>query len=133
VREVYTRFFRKLRGLTNQDVQRLCNLDYDNEVALVAVTGTREQPVVCGHAMYVVDPSTNLAETAFIVHPDWQGQGLGVAMQKRLAELAVARGVRGFVAEVLAGNEAMIRLAQTSAADVKTVSLGGTVQITALF
>jgi GNAT superfamily N-acetyltransferase len=133
VREVYTRFFRKLRGLTNQDVQRLCNLDYDNEVALVAVTGTREQPVICGHAMYVVDPSTNLAETAFIVHPDWQGQGLGVAMQKRLAELAVARGVRGFVAEVLASNETMIRLAHTSAAEVQTVSLGGSVQITALF
>jgi acyl-CoA hydrolase/RimJ/RimL family protein N-acetyltransferase len=133
VREVYTRFFRKLRGLTNQDVQRLCNLDYDNEVALVAVTGTREQPVICGHAMYVVDPSTNLAETAFIVHPDWQGQGLGIAMQKRLAELAVARGVRGFVAEMLAGNEAMIRLAQTSAAEVQTVNLGGSVQITALF
>ncbi len=133
VREVYTRFFRKLRGLTNQDVQRLCNLDYDNEVAVVAVTGTRELPVICGHAMYVVDPSTNLAETAFIVHPEWQGQGLGVAMQKRLAELAVARGVRGFVAEVLASNETMIRLAHTSAAEVQTVSLGGTVRITALF
>jgi acyl-CoA hydrolase/RimJ/RimL family protein N-acetyltransferase len=133
VREVYTRFFRKLRGLTNEDVQRLCNLDYDNEVALVAVTGTREQPVICGHAMYVVDPSTNLAETAFIVHPDWQGQGLGIGMQKRLVELAVARGVRGFVAEMLAGNEAMIRLAQTSAAEVQTVNLGGSVQVTALF
>ena len=133
VRDVYTRFFRKLRGLSNQDVQRLCNLDYDNEVALVAVTGTREQPVIAGHAMYVVDPSTNLAETAFIVHPDWQCQGLGVAMQKRLAELAVARGVRGFVAEVLASNETMIRLARTSAAEVQTVTMGGTVRITALF
>ena len=133
VRDVYTRFFRKLRGLTNQDVQRLCNLDYDNEVALVAVTGTREQPVIAGHAMYVVDPSTNLAETAFIVHPDWQGQGLGAAMQKRLVELAVARGVRGFVAEMLASNETMIRLAHAGAAEVQTVTMGGSVRITALF
>ena len=70
---------------------------------------------------------------ARVAHFDRQGQGPCVVMHKRLAELAVARGVRGFVAEVLAGNEAMIRLAQTSAADVKTLSLGGTVQITALF
>jgi len=133
VRDVYTRFFRKLRGLTNSDVQRLCNLDFENEVAVVAIMGTRELPLVVGHAMYVVDPSTNLAETAFIVHPDWQGLGLGVQMQQRLAELAVARGVRGFVAEVLASNETMIRLARTSAAEVQMVSLGGSVRITALF
>jgi GNAT superfamily N-acetyltransferase len=133
VRDVYTRFFRKLRGLTNQDVQRLCNLDYDNEVALVAVTGTREHPQIAGHAMYVVDPSTNLAETAFIVHPDWQRLGLGVAMQRRLAELAVARGVRGFVAEILATNEPMIRLARSVASRVQTESEGSVVRVTAFF
>jgi hypothetical protein len=89
VREVYTRFFRKRRGLTNQVVQRLRNLDQDNEVTLVAVTGTRKQPVICGHAMYDVDPSTYLAETDVIAHPDWQGRGrrrgrrLGIQPQSR--------------------------------------------------
>jgi hypothetical protein len=37
------------------------------------------------------------------------------------------------VAEVLASNETMIRLARTSAAEVQMVSLGGSVRITALF
>lgn len=132
-RDVYTRFFRRLRGPSNRDVQRLCNLDFDNEVALLAVTGPREQPQIVGHAMYVVDASTHLAETAFIVHADWQGLGLGVQLQRRLAELARSRGGRGFVAGILATNEPMIRLARVASTQVQVESLSRTVQVTALF
>jgi len=131
-RDIYTRFFRKLRGLSNRDVQRLCNLNDENEVALVATSGPREQPELVAHAMYMVDPSTNLAETAFMVHPDWQGQGLGGRLQQRLAEHAAARGVRGFVAEILATNEHMIRLARSSGKDVKVEHEGSSVRVTSL-
>lgn len=131
-RDIYTRFFRKLRGLSSRDVQRLCNLDDENEVALVATTGTREQPQLVAHAMYVLDPSTNLAETAFMVHPDWQGQGLGGRLQQCLAEHAAARGVRGFVAEILASNEHMIRLARGGGREVSTERDGSSVRITSL-
>ncbi len=132
-RDVYTRFFRQLRSLSNSDVQRLCNVDFDNEVALVAVTGSREQPQIVGHAMYVVDPSTNLAETAFIVHPDWQGAGLGGALQRQLAAQAQARGVLGFVAEILSSNAQMIRLARAGSNQVRSEDLGGSVKVTTLF
>jgi acyl-CoA hydrolase/GNAT superfamily N-acetyltransferase len=132
-RDVYTRFFRKLQSLSNSDVQRLVNLDDDNEAALVAVTGSREQPLLVAHAMYVSDPGTGLAETAFIVHPDWQGLGLGSALQRRLAEHAQARGVRGFVADILASNDNMIRLALAAAGPAQRESLGGSVRITTLF
>ena len=132
-RDVYTRFFRKIKGLSLKDVQRLCNLNDDTEVALVAVTGPREHPQVVAHALYVVDPSTNLAETAFMVHPDWQGGGLGALLQQRLAALAQARGVRGFVAEILATNDRMLRLARGGAGGVEVEHLGSTVKVTALF
>lgn len=132
-RDVYTRFFRKIKGLSLRDVQRLCNLDDETEVALVAVTGARENPMVVAHALYVVDPSTNLAETAFMVHPDWQGTGLGALLQRRLAAHAQARGVRGFVAEILATNDRMIRLARSGAGGVEVENLGGTVKVTTLF
>jgi acyl-CoA hydrolase/GNAT superfamily N-acetyltransferase len=132
-RDVYTRFFRKLQALSNSDVQRLVNLDDENEVALLAVTGTREQPTLVAHGMYVIDPSTNLAETAFIVHPDWQGLGLGRALQQRLAEHAQARGVRGFVADILPTNERMIRLALAGPGQPRRDSQGSSVLITTLF
>jgi acyl-CoA hydrolase/GNAT superfamily N-acetyltransferase len=132
-RDVYTRFFRKIRGLSMADVQRLCNVNWETEVALVAVTGSREHPQIVAHALYVLDPGTNLAETAFIVHPDWQGAGLGTQIQQQLAAHAKAAGVLGFVAEILPSNDHMIRLAKLGSAQVKTEQMDGTVRVTTLF
>jgi L-amino acid N-acyltransferase YncA len=91
-------------------------------------------------ACYFIDPGTNLAETAFMVHPQWQGSGLGTALQQRMAEHARRRGVRGFVAEILADNEKMIRLARAGAGradgaegSVSVEHNGSTVRVTTLF
>lgn len=132
-RDVYTRFFRQVRGLSNKDVQRLCNLNFENEVAFVAVTGTRENPQVVAQSCYFIDASTNLAETAFMVHPDWQGCGLGSAMQQRMTSHAVARGVRGFSAEILPSNDRMIRLARGGSSNVTVEKIGDTVHVTTMF
>jgi GNAT superfamily N-acetyltransferase len=136
-RDRYTRFFRKIRGLSNRDVQRLCNMNFETEVAFVAVSGTRENPQIVAQGCYFTDPGTNLAETAFMVHPGWQGCGLGHALQKSMAEHARGRGVRGFVAEIMASNEHMIRLAraglETGHGQVSMESSGSTVRVTALF
>lgn len=132
-RDVYTRFFRKVRGLSNQDVQRLCNLNFDTEVAFVAAVGPRESARIVGQACYFVDPSTNLAETAFMVHPDYQGCGLGSALQQCMARHAMAHGVRGFVADILATNSQMIRLARGGSSNVSVETSDGTVRVTTLF
>lgn len=132
-RDVFTRFFRHVRGLSNRDVQRLCNVDFDNEVAFVAVSGTRENPQVVAQACYFIDPSTNLAETAFMVGPEWQGHGLGSQLQRRMIAHATARGVRGFVADILATNDNMIRLARAGSSNVSIEGAGDSVRVTALF
>ncbi len=132
-RDVYTRFFRKVRGLPHRDAQRLCNLNLETEVAFVAVFGPREHPQVVGHACYFVDAATNIAETAFMVHPDWQGKGLGAALQQRLLEHARGRNVQGFVAEILATNEKMIRLARAGAGDISLAAEGSVVRVTTMF
>ena len=132
-RDRYTRFFRKVRGLSNRDVQRLCNMNFETEVAFVAVTGTRENPQIVAQSCYFTDPVTNLAETAFMVHPDWQGCGLGSALQRHMASHAQRDGVRGFVAEIMASNDSMIKLARAGAGNVSVESTGSTVRVTTLF
>ena len=132
-RDRYTRFFRKVKGLSHRDVQRLCNMNFDNEVAFVAVSGTRENPQIVAQACYFTDPGTHLAETAFMVHPDWQGCGLGEALQRCMAEHARGRGVLGFVAEILASNETMIRLARSGKGKMSVEHTGSTVRVTTLF
>jgi len=132
-RDVYTRFFRKVKGLSHGDAQRLCNLNLETEVAFVAVLGTREHPQVVGHACYFVDAATRIAETAFMVHPDWQGKRLGAALQQCLLEHARNRNVQGFMAEILATNDKMIRLARAGDGDVSVVSDGSVVRVTTTF
>lgn len=132
--DVYTRFFRQVRTLTQREVQRLCNVDFEHEVAFVAVTGPREDPQVVAHGFYVVAAATKLAETAFMVSHDWQGKGLGKALQQRMAEHAARRGVQGFVAEILPSNTGMIRLAKGAGAGAVSVEKGeDSVHVTALF
>ena len=92
-------------------LQTLCNVNHETQVAFLAVTGPRESEVIVGSACYFLNPTTNLAEVAFMVAPQWQGIGLGSALQPRLQEFAVARGVRDFVTEILPSDARMVRLA----------------------
>jgi len=131
--DVYTRFFRRLKSLSFEEAQSLCNVDHDSDVAFVAVTGPRENERLVGSACYFVNHATHMAETAFMIDPEWQAVGLGSALQTRMKEHAAARGLRGFVAEVLATNERMIRLAKGASEDVRIDCEGESCRITMLF
>ena len=131
--DVYTRFFHRLHSLSNREVERLCNLNYETEVAFVAVTGPRENEKVVAQSCYFINPSTNLAETAFMVDPAWQGTGLGSALQRRMAEHARARGLRGFVAEVLPENSKMLALARGFSNNIRVERDEDVVHVTMLF
>ena len=74
--DIYTRFFRRVRSLTYQDLQTLCNVNHETEVAFLAVTGPRENEEIVGSACYFLSPTTNLAEVAFMVAPEFQGRVL---------------------------------------------------------
>src|SRR5215471_571897 len=131
--DVYTRFFRRVRSLSNRELQTLCNVNHETEVAFLAVTGPRESEEVVGSACYFLSPTTNLAEVAFMVSPEWQGAGLGTALQARLQEYAMSRGVRGFVSEILPSNASMRRLAARASGTVTTSSDESSVHVTVLF
>jgi acyl-CoA hydrolase len=58
--DVYMRFFRRVSALTYEEAQRLCNVDFDKDVAFVAVAGSRENEEIVGTGAYFLNPSTNL-------------------------------------------------------------------------
>jgi len=119
--DIFTRFFRRLSCLSFTEMQRLCNLNYETQVAFVAVDGPPEAERIVGTGSYYLNPSDGLAELGYMVIPEWQGTGLGRALQQRLFEYGMARGARGFVAEVLRSNARMIRLAKTACDRVEVV------------
>ena len=116
--DAYTRFFRRLRSLSSAELQSLCNVNHETEVAFVAVAGPRESEVVVGSACYFVNQTTNIAEVAFMVATDWQQLGLGSGLLDRLQEHAAGHGVLGFVAEILPGNAPMLQLAEKARGEV---------------
>ncbi len=130
--DVYTRFFSNLKSLSVSAAEHLCNVDYEQEMAFVAVAGGRRENHIVGSGCYYLNPTTKLAEVAYMIRPDWQKVGLGSALQRRLTEYAVSRGIRGFVAEMLKMNTKMINLAK-SAKNTSIRSHGDSVEVVTLF
>jgi acyl-CoA hydrolase/GNAT superfamily N-acetyltransferase len=131
--DVYTRFFQRLEALAVPEAEHLCNVDYENEMAFLAVIGERENEKVVGSSCYFLNPSTNLAEVGFMIRSDWQGTGLGTALQRRMTEYAKTRGLRGFTAEILTSNNKMLRLARSASDNVTMKGSYGVYEVTMLF
>jgi GNAT superfamily N-acetyltransferase len=131
--DVYTRFFTNLSSLSISNAQHLCSVSYEQEMAFLVVTGDSEREIVVASACYYVNPSTNLADVAFMTHPEWQGLGLGSLLQSRLAEYARARGVRGFTADVLCKNEKMLAVFGKSSGKLTKRTAGPSYEVTLIF
>jgi RimJ/RimL family protein N-acetyltransferase len=129
----YTRFFRRVRQLSFLEIQTLCNVNHETEVAFVAVAGPRENETIIGSGCYFVNPTTHLAEIAFMVAREWQGSGLGTALQARLQDYAMARGIRGFNADILSKNARMLSLVHHAKGRITTDYEDGEARVTVLF
>lgn len=129
----HTRMFWRLNQLSDSEAQRLCNADQDSDVAFLVVTGTEEGETLIGSACYFVNASTNMAEVAYMVSPEWQAVGIGKALQLRLLEHAKARGLRGFSAEIQTYNANMINLAKQACDNIAIARHGDTHEVTMLF
>ena len=130
--DIYTRFMTGLKSLPVSEAEHLCNVDYENEMAFVAVVGERSEEKIVGSSCYFLDPTTNLAETAFMVLPEWQGSGLGTQLQNVMMDYAKRKGIRGFFADILPENIKMKKLAQ-SLPNASIKNLGDVLEVTVLF
>jgi acyl-CoA hydrolase/GNAT superfamily N-acetyltransferase len=131
--DIYTRFFQDLRFLPIPAAEHLCNVDYESEMAFLAVVGERENETVVASACYFLNPTTNLAEAAYMIHPQWQGLGLGRILQQRMIDYAQPRGLRGFTLEILTTNDKMIKLAKSGSDKVSIERSGGAYEVVMLF
>ncbi|MGA7993036.1 MAG: GNAT family N-acetyltransferase [Thermoanaerobaculia bacterium] len=116
---LYFRFF-AVPDKDRAKAEYLAHVDYKDRYALVAEVGG----VLAGVARWERDAANPThAEVAFTVADDLHGKGLGSLLFRRLASLALRRGISIFDAEVLPDNEKMLRvfarsgLPQTSRTD----------------
>jgi acetyltransferase len=104
------RFFSLVKTLSRESLSHLCNLDYDRDMALVAVAEEGGQRHALGVSRYYLQLETGIAEFALVVRHAYRRQGLGRHLLQRLIDRARERGVRKLTGEVLAENGPMLQL-----------------------
>ena len=113
----YRRFLAVKPHLTSADVRYLVDIDGRDHVALVATLPEAADEPIVGVARFIRIPDEpEVAEVAIVVNDALQGRGVGTELITRLAEAAVARGVRRFRATMLADNSRVQRLFEALAA-----------------
>jgi acetyltransferase len=105
----YFRFFYQLHELTPAMVARFTQVDYDREMALVAVDETGGTPAIIGVARYIMSSVPDTAEFAVVTADAWQGRGVGRMLMTRLVDCAKGRGLKRLEGAVLRGNANMLK------------------------
>ncbi|HEC81069.1 MAG TPA: N-acetyltransferase [Thermoplasmatales archaeon] len=100
------RFFLPLREITHEDLVRYCNVDYKNEIAIVAEIKKRgNKKCLIGVARLIRDQDEkNRAEFAVVVGDPWQGKGLGMKITEYIMNIAKDMGISELYSRVLKNN-----------------------------
>lgn len=107
----YLRFLHPVRELDEPTLVRFTDIDYDHEMALIAVICERGREVQIGVARYIVGDSGRDCEFAVVIADCWQGKGIGGRLMSKLMDAARERGIETMEGLVLHGNRGMLALA----------------------
>jgi acetyltransferase len=109
---VYMRYFHVLpldRRVAHERLTRICFVDYDREIALVADRRNSDvgEHEIIGVGRLTKLPNTNEAEFAILVSDKFQGRGLGTELLRRILEVGRAEKLRRIRGEILPENPQM--------------------------
>jgi acyl-CoA hydrolase/GNAT superfamily N-acetyltransferase len=123
---IFYRFMSHQQFVPRRQIQDFVYIDHRNDVAIVGTLPEAYGDAIIAIGSYYLDPKTNLAEVAFVVHDDWQNRGIGAFLFLHLIRIARRNGIRGFTAEVLVENRAMQAVINKSNCKIKTQFNGNT-------
>jgi acetyltransferase len=125
----YFRFVSSLKELPPSMLSRLTLIDYDREMALVAIHHTRktgpdgetvETERIVGVSRYITNPDKSSCEFSLLVADDFNGKGLGSRLMLSIMEEARDKGLTEIEGLVLANNPGMLKLMKGLGYEVKT-------------
>lgn len=106
----YFRFMQTLQELTPTMLVRFTQIDYDREIALIAVTEQENKELEIGVARYAINPDGESCEFALVISDKWQHRGIAQKLMTALMEAARAKGLKIIQGEVLTNNHNMLKL-----------------------
>ena len=127
--DIRFRFFGSIRDFPHSQLARLTQIDYDREMAFIAVEFSKQGPRTVGVVRIVCDPDNEEAEFAIIVHSEMKRRGLGHALMNKMIAYSRDRGTRYLVGEVLTSNHSMLNLAASLGFEATHTSDGSVAQV----
>ncbi len=115
----YFRFASSLPELPLRMLARFTLIDYDREMALVAVVkeshtaedgGVSEQERIVGVSRIVANPDGTSCEFALLVADDFAGRGLGSRLMMSITDAARRMGLNEIMGLILTNNQPMLKL-----------------------
>ncbi|MCV2351169.1 bifunctional acetate--CoA ligase family protein/GNAT family N-acetyltransferase [Paucibacter sp. Y2R2-4] len=115
----YFRFISSMTELPPALLARFSLIDYDREMALVAVYKERsaaddgeiiETERIIGVSRYITNPDQSSCEFSLVVADDFSGKGLGSRLMDSIMEVAREKGLSEINGIVLTKNPGMLRL-----------------------
>jgi len=106
----YFRFFNAVRDLSETALTHFTRVDYDREMALIAVIFENGHETEIGVARYSINPDGRSCEFAIAVADAWQCKGIGSKLMQSLMDTARKRGLETLEGSVLSGNGRMLAL-----------------------
>ena len=105
--DIRMRFMAPRRQFPPDFALRMSQLDYDREMAFVAIAPDAS---LAGVSRLTCEPDRRVAEYALLVRSDLKGRGLGTALMRILIDYARTDGLARLEGIVLAENQGMRRL-----------------------
>jgi acetyltransferase len=121
---IYFRFFTPLKSLPHNMLSRFTQIDYDREIALVAIQESKSKEKMLGVSRVIPGRDQKSAEFAILVSDQWQGKGIGAELLKQCLAIAKERNIREVYGIVLAENTTMLALGKKLGFDMKITSEG---------
>ncbi|WGI27287.1 bifunctional acetate--CoA ligase family protein/GNAT family N-acetyltransferase [Halomonas alkaliantarctica] len=107
--DVRLRFFAAIQSVDHAFAARLTQIDYDREMAFVAMAPDKQE--IVGVVRLSADPDKEKAEFAIMVRSDMKGTGLGYRLMQQLLDYARDSGILQLYADILRENHAMRQMA----------------------
>ncbi len=105
------RFFEIISEMSHETLTRLCNLDYDREIAIVAEIQQNPRKII-GVARVIVAPDKKSGEYAVLVGDQWQGLGLGSNLMQRIIQIAKDMRLEKLYGYVMTENSKMLEMCE---------------------
>jgi acetyltransferase len=104
------RFFQPIKQITHEMHVRMCNIDYEREIAIVAEVREGGRKRIVGTGRLIMEPDLKRGEFAVIVHDEFQGQGLGYKLVDTVIGIGHEKGLEEIYGFVLSENSVMLNM-----------------------